>query len=466
MNALLATLLGAVFAPLLFGAGIVRLCGLAPARGWRLYLAWSYLLGHFVQAWLTFGWIAAGKPVPGWSLPAMAAAAGLGLLLCLRRRGGAGSPPREAGSPPREAGDPWVRAVVVLLAVVLLDACSLQSLEAILTNDEANIWSAKAWVLYAGADLRALSVVYAQHADYPMLDPMAQVLAFASSGHATWWENRLPVQGFAFALLLLLSVAVERRLPRALAIAVLVAFTASRFVDFAPTVYADVLLAFALLALVDAWLRGQETGELVWWRLGCMAAAAMLATKNEGAMLAVAASVAAVVARALTRTAVLPRPGPAWLWLLVPACTVAMGQWFNAHHGLSNDLTTAADGSGLFGRMLQRGGERVGPVLSHYAGLLVAGDVTRWLVLAALVAPLAKARDVARAAWCWPWLLCVLALGGYVLVFLGTSADSGGPDGPARGLLWHLSTAADRTLLHVLPTAVLTVCTCLGRTRP
>lgn len=38
-----------------------------------------------------------------------------------------------------------------------------------------------------------------------------------------------------------------------------------------------------------------------------------------------------------------------------------------------------------------------------------------------------------------------------------------GPGSPEQGLLWHLHTATDRTLLHVLPTAVLTIALYLQR---
>lgn len=464
MNALVPTFLGAVVAPAVLGAGVVFACGLSPRQGWRVFAAWAYLVGHFAQAWSTAGWLAAGQPVPGWALPLVGAAAG---VLCWRWAVVRGRSRGEASRRRDVPGDPWLRLTVVVLAVVLFERCAAQSLQPIVTSDEANIWSAKAWVLFAGGDLGGwFAANYVQHADYPMLDPLAQVLAFASSGRALWWENRLPLQGFGFALLLLLSAALERRLPRGLAIAVLVAFTSTTFVHFAPTVYADVLLAGALLAMVDAVARWRDGGSPVWWRLACFAMAALLATKNEGAMLAVAALLAALVVRIGTGVSSWPKPGAAWAWLLVPLATVAAGQGFNAAHGLSNDLTVAADGSGLFTRILAHGGERIGPVLAHYVDLIVDGAVSGWLVLAMLLAPLAVRRGAPRADWWWPWLVVATALVGYVLVFLGTTADAGGADGAARGLRWHLATAADRTLLHLLPTAALALATCLASARP
>lgn len=457
--AMLPAGLGAVAAPALLGAGAVSCLGLLPRHGWRLFAAWSYLTGHFLQAWFTFAWVAAGQPVPGWLLPVLAA--GLGVVLAnVARRRACGMP--GAG----ERGDPWVRAATVALVLLLVERCSVTSLHAIVGSDEANIWSAKARVLYAGGDLRGwLGTGYVQHADYPLLDPLAQVLAFASSGRVLWWENRLPLQGFGIALLLLLSVVVERRVGRWLAIAMLAAFTSTSFVHFAPTVYADVLLAFTLLATLDAWLRFRATADPSWWRLGCVAAAAMLATKNEGAMLALAVAGAAAATRCVTRGPLLPRLGGRLGWLLVPLVTVGAGQGWNACYGLANDLTApgAGDGRGLFGRMLSWLPERAGPVAQHYGGLLLDGDATRWLVLAMLLAPLATGRGALRAGRVWPWLVVVFGACGYMLVFVGTTADAGGPGGPARGLLWHLATAADRTLLHLLPTAVLAACAYLGR---
>jgi hypothetical protein len=284
---------------------------------------------------------------------------------------------------------------------------------------------------------------------------LLQVIAFASSGGPLLWENRLPLQFSSIALLLLLSVVVERRLPRWLAAAMLVAFASTVFLRFAPTVYADVLLSFALLAAMHAWLQWRATGDGTWWRLGCVAAAAMLATKNEGALLAVAIALAGVFVRFVICREAWPRLGVRWWWLAVPVATAAAGFWFNAHFGLANDLTSAdRDGHGLLARAAAWLPDRAWPVFAYYVWLLADPAALRWLVLAMLLAPLAAGRDALRGDRSWPWLAVVFALAGYMLVFVGTTASD---------LKWHLETAADRTVLHVLPLAVLALAACLGR---
>ena len=451
-------LLGAVLAPALFGAGLVTLGGLSPAAGRRVFAAWSYLVGQFALAWLTFAWLAAGKPVAGWWLPAAAAAAGLAAWWWGRART---APARRARS------DRVIAAVTAGLVVLLLERASAASLHAILLGDEANIWSAKARLLWTSDFGTWLAADYARHADYPMFDPLVQTLAFASAGQELFWENRLPMLGFAIALVLLLADVLERLLPRGLAVVLLLAFATSAFLAYAPTAMADVLLAFGLFAASDALRRWQATGEPVWWRLACVGGAAMLATKNEGAMLLVAVVVAGGVARLVAREPVLRPLRQAWGWLALPAATFAAGAWFNAHYALANDLTSATpDGRGLLARIAHWWPERTLPVLQYYAGLFADGAATRWLLPAMLLAPLAAGRRAFAAARAWPWFTVVVAIAGYMAVFVGTTADQGGPDGPARGLQWHLATAADRTLLHVLPLAVMALALQLARSAP
>jgi len=474
VNALVPTLLGAVVAPALLGCGVVRALGLSPRDGRRAFVAWAYLVGHFALAWVTFAWAAAGRALPGWLLPVAAASIGTMLWWLTDRHDArrAVTSPR-AVIPPRVPGDRWVAGAVLALSVAVLERGSLRNLHAVLDGDSANIWSAKARLLMApGAWQPLFGTNYVQHADYPLFNPLVQVLAFGSSGESLWWEHRLPMQLFAVALLLLLSTAVERRLPRWLAIAVLATMATSVFLTMAPTLCADVLLALGLLGTVDAWSRWRATGRAAWWRLGCIGMAAMLATKAEGAMLTLSIVLAGAVALLVSRATHVAPEAPErrarltlrqLAWLLVPVVTLAAGQWFNATYGLANDLaSTGADGRGLFGRIVFWFPDRILPVLGYYADLAVAGGATRWLFGAALLAPLAAGMRARCFDAAWPWLTVVVALCGYVLVFVGTTANSGGPDGPSLGLVWHLGTAADRTVLHLLPTAALAFAAMLG----
>ncbi|MCA8950743.1 MAG: hypothetical protein KDE27_14670, partial [Planctomycetes bacterium] len=69
--------------------------------------------------------------------------------------------------------------------------------------------------------------------------------------------------------------------------------TAPELVSNGVTACADTMLAFGVLAAAIAWLRWQASGAQVWWRLFCFALAAVVATKNEGLMLALVLLLAA-----------------------------------------------------------------------------------------------------------------------------------------------------------------------------
>ena len=66
-------------------------------------------------------------------------------------------------------------------------------------SDEAVNWAAKAKVLYTAPnfDLKTGLDFFVEHPDYPLFNPLAQVLAFAGAGRVLHFENRLPIQFFA-----------------------------------------------------------------------------------------------------------------------------------------------------------------------------------------------------------------------------------------------------------------------------
>lgn len=462
LTSLLWVLLCAVGAPALLGAGIALSLGLSPRTGWRQFVFWAYLSGQFAQAVVTALWVATGRLLPGWGLPAIAGGLGTALLLWARRRA-------EAEVEVRPSGDPWLRGAVLVLVLLCIDQYLLHATTPVIVGDEGNAWSSKARMLYLAGDMRPwFTSQYVANPSYPMFNPLMQALAFASSGRVLSWENRLPLQAFGVTLLLLLSAIVERRLPRWLGIGLLIAFASASDIAFwSQTAYSDFLLACILLAVMHAWLQFEATGRRVHWRLCCIALAALLATKNEGVMLTGAFAAAAVSTRWLLRRRVAPAQlGWHWAWLLLPAATLFVGQWFNAHFGLKVDLSGPGyrEGSNILGLLLHWLPIRIGPVLSFYARLLFDLDLTRWLLLAAFLAPLSWRRAELQSAQLWSWLTVVLGMTGYVLVFIGIQVDDGKPDGPARGLLWNMQTAADRTLLHLMPAAVLVLS--LGLQRP
>lgn len=441
----LAVAAGSVVAPTVLGFGLLRWLGLGPAHGLRAAVGFGYVAGHYVLAHVTLAWLLLGRPGTGLALPVAALLVGLWLW----RRS-----PRGAAAPaPREPSPWWSWLPVLLLVACSVEAFTAANAEPVRWSDEAVNWAAKAKVLYTapGFDLRQGLAFFVEHPDYPLFNPLAQVLAFASAGRVLHFENRLPIQFFAVALLLLLSAALARRAHPLVAMLVLVAFAGTSFSYQAPTAYADVVLACATLAAAEALLRWRETGEPVFVAIACLATGAMVATKNEGLLLAGAVAAPFLAERLLRRRGPGGPPLPWRLlgWLFVPLAAYALHRGMNGWFGIQNDLTNPAlgQGRGLVARVVGQAGRNGGPVLGYYGRMLVDPAQHRLLPLAFLVAaPLAACRGT-RAWLTSPTALLLAAFlcatAGYMAVFVGTIYD----------LKWHLDVAADRTMQHVLPLA-------------
>jgi hypothetical protein len=465
--------LAAVAAPALFGFGIVRWLGLAPAEGLRIALGSGYVVGQYVLAHATLAWLALGKPFPGFLLPIAAAAAGALLVRCAHRR----SPPL----PPRVPSPWWSWLPVALLALALLEAFTAANAEPVHHSDEALNWAAKAKLLYTapGFDLTEGLAFFVKMPDYPLFNPLAQALAYASAGRVLQFENRLPIQFFGVALLLVLSAALARRARPVVATLALVAFAGSGFAWQAPTAYADVQLACCTLVAAEMLLRWRERRDGACFAIACLAGGAMIATKNEGLLLAAALALPTALEAGLQRWRgrapglASPRlaspgfasPGLTWrsaAWLAAPLAAWALHRGINAWYGLENDLVdpALAHGRGLLTRIVDQMGSNGWPVLRHYGAMFVDAPATRLLPLSFLVAaPVALWLD--RRAWSASPVAPLaaafaVAIAGYMLVFVGTPHQ----------VQWHLDTAADRTLQHVLPLAALGLAVAVARARP
>ncbi|GAB4149403.1 MAG: hypothetical protein Fur0037_17730 [Planctomycetota bacterium] len=452
-----------VLAPAWLGAGVVRFIGLSSSDGWRQFAFWSYLVGQVVQAALTALWLAAGKPVPGPCLPLVAFALGSCLILRVRRSA-AGSGARRV---PR---DPWICALAAILVLIHMDQCLLRNLHPIISTDEASIWSSKARLLYSADDMGSwFSLHYARNPSYPMFNPLMQVLAYASSGRVLWWENRLPLQAFSLTVLLQLSAVVEQMLPRWLGAVLLIAFaSSSSLLSWGSTVYSDLLVGCTLLAVMCAWMRFEAERERMPWRLFCLSLCGLLSSKHEGFMLAIAFAVAVVSTRALLKKRLLPASlGMDWWWALAPAAAVLAGQWFNWHFGLSSrpdapafaHVSKVADLIGVLPRMASH----IPQAFQSYASLLLEIGVTRWLLALGALSPLLWRRGSLEPARAWSWAAIALSLGGYVLVYACIATDQGDAREAARRLEWYAKYGFDRTMLHMLPAAVLALALNLRR---
>ncbi|MBL8754451.1 MAG: hypothetical protein JNK15_14200 [Planctomycetes bacterium] len=441
----------AIVAPTVFGLGLVRALGLPRGAGVRVQLAYAWLTGQVALAACTAAWLWLGQPWPGLLLPIVALLAGAWLLWRCQ-------PPAATGdalaAPSRTARGLTFAATAAVVLGLVHDGMVVNA-EPIRIGDEAEIWAAKAKALHGANDIElGQSLAMVSHADYPNLQPLVQVLAFAGSGRVLHFENRLPVQFFGVALLLLLSAAATRRAHTPVALAALVACSGTLATAGATRAYADTAVAFAALATVDALLRWHETGARVWWRLACLAAAALLASKNEGTMLLLAIALP-TAAWSFARTAP-ERPRPALPrrelgWLLVPAVTWTLHRVFLHTFDLRTDLTdpALAGGRGLATRIVDQAATH-GPQVAEYFGRMAIDPAAHRLlpIVFALAATVALASSRRRWLGEGAALLAAIAgsaIAGYALVFVGTHADLG----------WHLSTAAARTVAHVVPLCAL-----------
>jgi hypothetical protein len=452
----------AIAAPALLGLGVLRALGIA--RGARAGTLWphGFVAGQFVLAHATAAWLWLGQPVPGVALPVAAALVGAVLL----RRGADVAP-----AVPEPRLPFTVRVAAVLAIAAFAHACVLAAALPVRFGDEAEIWAGKAKVLYGGTDVDlAVALPVVAHADYPTLNPLVQVLSFAASGRVLHVENRLPIQAFGVALLLLLASACARRARPGIAALAVIATGATLHTGAGTAAYADVPLACALLAVVDALLRWRETGERAWWRVACLACGAQLATKNEGAMLALAVAAPLLLQVWCTRRNGVslappspaasfppflpwPRVGRELAWLAVPLTTLALHRVFNARYVLHNDLLRAGpDGTGLLGRLWGNAGERADDVAAAFGAMLVDPAPHRLLPLVALgaaaAALLAQGRRWLASPTAFVAGIALLGTLGYMAVFVSTPADP----------TWHLATAAARTLEHVVPLCALAAC--------
>lgn len=470
MNLYLATLLQAVLVPWLLGAAAVRCLGLRADGGWTTFWGWSYLVGQLLLAPVTLLWLWLDQPVPGQVLPWLAAAAAAALWWLGRRRAGDAT---DVGPKPAAARwERWLLALVLaLLSAQLIDLALTANLEPEALGDGANIWASKAKALYVAErfDLAFALGSFVSHADYPLFNPLVQVWAFAGAGQVLQFENRLPIQAFGLALLLLAAGAARRHLRPAVAAPLLVLLCASDLQWLLGSVIADVMLAAGLLGAADAWLRFRAAGHPAWWRLMACGLAVALGAKNEGAMLVLALLLAAGIGVLLDRRgAVLPRPRRALGWLLLPAAAIAVHRWFNTRFGLHNDLFDPAMAGGR--TFLQRLWEllpvRSPQVAAWYGRMFVDADRARLVFPALLLAALARPGRVLRGPAGVPLLAVAGGLSGYALVFVATPFLEVPGREHATGLSWHLSTAGARTAFHVLPLAWLGLAMALAELWP
>lgn len=444
-------------APMLAGGGLLRLMGL-PFRDDRLaFVSWAYLVGSLAAAVVLWIWTLLAKPIAAewlwWGL------VGVGVVAAVRAGGGRVTSDAET---PQVSRPRIERALFVVVVAALLihglDVATARNALPILAGDEGNIWTAKAKVLHVLADsigpaFRDEAVLFVQHPDYPLLNPLLQLSAFEVAGRLTAVDSRLPIQGVMLALILLTASSLRRHVRPIVAAALLLAlFTTDMSRFLAGSAYADHLVMFGILAAVDAWARFRESRERAWFRLACLGLVFAILAKNEGSMLSllVVMVVGALRGLRLLSGPLSPSEWAERAWLALPVVAVVGVQAHNAALAFRNDLFDPdVEASGLSGRLIAQFDQHVGPVLSFAWREILAAPATTHLVFGGLfvgfvVIALVPARRP-RAEFLVPALCTLGALAVYQLVFVATPYE----------IDKHLPAASVRVAMHVAPLSVL-----------
>ncbi len=437
----------ALLLPCLLGAGLARRLRLRFRDESMLFAATAIVLGFTASAIILAAALLAGIPLHrAWLLPLLSI---LALAAWLPPGRIPDSVPCQASIAPRQGR--MLHAAASAVAVALLAVqCARIDLDPVVHGDESTIWAPKARALLVAGhfghrlheELHAEGVV-AAHRDYPLANPLLQLLVFVAEGRSTRVVNRLPLQLMTLALVLLLAAALGRAIHPALAAAVLLATVLDRHaLHFATLAYADALVSLGLfLALVG--LHRETERRPAGTALAALGLLVATAAKNEGALVAVAVSLALLAAR-LTglRSRRAPESPAPPLRLLLPALAVLALAWFLNHRlGLTNDLVDGLASEGSLGRTLRDLPRRTTAVFAFLVRPWPGDWPSRTLLAAFPLLCLLAPRHAFGRVLRIQTLALALILGGLLSVFILTP----------RPQDWHLETAAARVFSQAAP---------------
>jgi hypothetical protein len=447
-----------VATPLLLGAGILRAIGISWRDDRLAFLGWCWLAGNLATGIAVFLWM--------WSEPhfervgliqSLLLAWGVGLWFVGRKRHPEGKRDPEEAVAPR--GERALFAIVVSFVLLLLfQRIAAQASIPVLADDEAHFWALKAKALFLcggfGEEFRALMAmpIHSLNLDYPPLNPLLQALVYAQAGEVTDVANRLPVQLFAPALLLIVAAGL-RQVARPFVAAgfLLLLASAAPMTNLVLHAEGDLMVAVGMVASFDAWRRWRRDRSSAWLRLAVIALALMLWSKHEGMMLLVAMVAAGLCASPSRLLGEIRRfrPRPGTLWALLPLVLLATTWFLNGWLETDNNfLRNESRDESLFVLIPAQIADRTAPILAFFRDRIAfTPGHSNWIFPCFLALVIGFPLRVWRSDLRYGALAILASILGFFLVFTGLPHD----------VDWHLRTAAPRVAFQLLPVTLLWV---------
>jgi hypothetical protein len=366
--------------------------------------------------------------------------------------------PAAAGRRPRSSRLSLWLSIAIAAPIVVLAILRVAATAATLPHgmwDAWAFWNARARALFLGypGDWQAASTAIPRP-DYPLLTPLAISRVWQFLGHETVAVPIGMAAAFGMGAAVLAGASVARAYGAARGWLTAAAVLASpAYLTATISQFADVPLAFYMLATLVAFDRAISSDRAVWWMAaaGCAGCAAW--TKNEGRVFLIL-SMAAMAFQAWRMAAPAAGRRIAALVLGVLPGIAALASFrmlLPAPHNLFTDLSIGHvmhdAGSGARWRAIA---ESLGRQIA-FGGSTTIGNVP---VVAAVTAALGRARPCPPAA-VYGALVLVLMLLAYAVTYLLSPFD----------LAWHLRTSADRVVVQLVPAAIWALMMS-GRRRP
>jgi len=304
--------------------------------------------------------------------------------------------------------------------------------------DSVAIWAYKAKAIYLAQPKDFLDVIKTRfidvHPDYPYLFPMSEVWLYTFLNRFDDYTVKIifPVSYLAFLLIFYFSLkkaALKRRL--SLAMTFMLA-SVSHFSLFATNGYADSQMSiYCSIAFILLYLWAKEK-KRVYFLGAIFSAAAAFWTKNEGSVVVIAMlTVLAVRLNKRTLRSVVP-------YAIALCLCIAGWAIFKNRMSLQNDVMNMETFRHFNVFMSFK---RLGAILYEYQKNIFGLKYWNLAWLIFIYAVVRNFKNTLTSPYIFITLPVFVILIGYTIIYMITPHD----------IVWHLTTSAERLLLHVLP---------------